>query len=239
MFTTRRTPANRAASATLMVPWILTLKAPITLLGHAAGDDGRRVQHRIDVMGLDDSGESRQVQHVPLKGYVVRGPELALQKSIPRLEIEENETFASRRGKRPEGSADKPTACNQSRHAEQSNMDGGGLGEGRAWRGSCLLARCSKILDPREGNRCQGCESAAVTKRGISGGETVMNWASSEIVGVLSFLLPGFVAAAIFYSLTSYPQTEPLRPRGPSSDLHRDWEGHHGRSPLRWEHRGR
>ena len=32
-----------------------------------------------------------------------------------------------------------------------------------------------------------------------------MNWASGEIVGVLSFLLPGFVAAAIFYSLTSYP----------------------------------
>ena len=27
-----------------------------------------------------------------------------------------------------------------------------------------------------------------------------MNWASSEVVGVLTFLLPGFVAAAIFYS---------------------------------------
>ena len=33
-----------------------------------------------------------------------------------------------------------------------------------------------------------------------------MSWASSEVVGVLTFLLPGFVAAAIFYSLTSYPK---------------------------------
>ena len=33
-----------------------------------------------------------------------------------------------------------------------------------------------------------------------------MNWASGEIVGVLTFLLPGFVAAAIFYSLTSHPK---------------------------------
>ena len=37
-----------------------------------------------------------------------------------------------------------------------------------------------------------------------------MNWASSEIVGVLGFLLPGFVAAAIFYSLTSYPKPTPF-----------------------------
>ena len=37
-----------------------------------------------------------------------------------------------------------------------------------------------------------------------------MNWASSEIVGVLSFLLPGFVAAAIFHSLTSYPKPSPF-----------------------------
>ena len=33
-----------------------------------------------------------------------------------------------------------------------------------------------------------------------------MSWASSEVVGVLTFLLPGLVAAAIFYSLTSYPK---------------------------------
>ena len=33
-----------------------------------------------------------------------------------------------------------------------------------------------------------------------------MNWASSEVVSVLTFLLPGFVAAAIFYSLTSHPK---------------------------------
>ena len=33
-----------------------------------------------------------------------------------------------------------------------------------------------------------------------------MNWASSEVVSVLTFLLPGFVAAAVFYSLTSHPK---------------------------------
>ena len=33
-----------------------------------------------------------------------------------------------------------------------------------------------------------------------------MSWASSEVVGILQFLLPGFVAAAIFYSLTSHPK---------------------------------
>lgn len=33
-----------------------------------------------------------------------------------------------------------------------------------------------------------------------------MSWASSEVVGILTFLLPGFVAAAVFYSLTSYPK---------------------------------
>ena len=33
-----------------------------------------------------------------------------------------------------------------------------------------------------------------------------MSWVSSEAVGVLVFLLPGFVAAAVFYSLTSHPK---------------------------------
>lgn len=33
-----------------------------------------------------------------------------------------------------------------------------------------------------------------------------MSWASSEVVSVLVFLLPGFVAAAVFYSLTSFPK---------------------------------
>lgn len=33
-----------------------------------------------------------------------------------------------------------------------------------------------------------------------------MNWASGEVISVLTFLLPGFVAAAIFYSLTSHPK---------------------------------
>ncbi len=33
-----------------------------------------------------------------------------------------------------------------------------------------------------------------------------MIWATNEIVDVLTFLLPGFIAAAIFYSLTSHPK---------------------------------
>ena len=35
-----------------------------------------------------------------------------------------------------------------------------------------------------------------------------MTWASSEVISVLVFLLPGFVAAAIFYSLTSHPKPD-------------------------------
>ena len=33
-----------------------------------------------------------------------------------------------------------------------------------------------------------------------------MDWASSDFVGILSFLLPGFVAAWIFHGLTPYPK---------------------------------
>ena len=33
-----------------------------------------------------------------------------------------------------------------------------------------------------------------------------MDWATSEVVTVLTFLLPGFVGATIFYSLTSHPK---------------------------------
>lgn len=33
-----------------------------------------------------------------------------------------------------------------------------------------------------------------------------MSWATSEVVAVLTFLLPGFVGAAVFYSLTSHPK---------------------------------
>ena len=33
-----------------------------------------------------------------------------------------------------------------------------------------------------------------------------MIWSSSEVVSVLTFLLPGFVSAAVFYSLTSHPK---------------------------------
>ena len=35
-----------------------------------------------------------------------------------------------------------------------------------------------------------------------------MAWPSSEVIDVLVFLLPGFVAASIFYSLTSHPKPE-------------------------------
>ena len=33
-----------------------------------------------------------------------------------------------------------------------------------------------------------------------------MNWASNEIIAILTFLLPGFVAAAVFHSLTAHPK---------------------------------
>ena len=33
-----------------------------------------------------------------------------------------------------------------------------------------------------------------------------MDWATSEVVSVLAFLLPGFAAVTIFYSLTSHPK---------------------------------
>lgn len=35
-----------------------------------------------------------------------------------------------------------------------------------------------------------------------------MDWASSDVIGVLKFLLPGFIAAAVFYSLTSHPKPD-------------------------------
>ncbi|MBA7518197.1 hypothetical protein ES705_10265 [subsurface metagenome] len=35
---------------------------------------------------------------------------------------------------------------------------------------------------------------------------TNMEWASNEVIGILSYLLPGFVSAWIFYGLTSYPK---------------------------------
>lgn len=33
-----------------------------------------------------------------------------------------------------------------------------------------------------------------------------MDWAGNEVISVLAFLLPGLVAAAVFYSLTSHPR---------------------------------
>ena len=33
-----------------------------------------------------------------------------------------------------------------------------------------------------------------------------MNWANSEIVGLFTFLLQGFVAVAVFFSLASFPK---------------------------------
>ena len=37
-----------------------------------------------------------------------------------------------------------------------------------------------------------------------------MSWATSEVVTVLTFLLPGFVAATVFYALTSHPKPSEL-----------------------------
>ncbi len=37
-----------------------------------------------------------------------------------------------------------------------------------------------------------------------------MNWASGEVVGILTFLLPGFISAAIVYNLTSRPTPSSL-----------------------------
>ena len=37
-----------------------------------------------------------------------------------------------------------------------------------------------------------------------------MSWVSNEVVEVLTFLLPGFVAATIFYPLTSHPKPSPF-----------------------------
>ena len=35
-----------------------------------------------------------------------------------------------------------------------------------------------------------------------------MDWASNDVIHVLRFLLPGFIAAAVFYSLTSHPKPD-------------------------------
>lgn len=48
----------------------------------------------------------------------------------------------------------------------------------------------------------RGGESGNASERGDMEG---MSWASSEAVSIFTFLLPGFLAAMIFYSLTSYP----------------------------------
>ena len=37
-----------------------------------------------------------------------------------------------------------------------------------------------------------------------------LNWTSSEIVGVVSYLLPGFLAAWVFFGLTSHPKQTPF-----------------------------
>jgi hypothetical protein len=37
-----------------------------------------------------------------------------------------------------------------------------------------------------------------------------MEWASSDLVGVISYLLPGFLAAWLFYGLTAHPKTSPF-----------------------------
>jgi hypothetical protein len=37
-----------------------------------------------------------------------------------------------------------------------------------------------------------------------------MEWTSSEVVGVITYLLPGFVTAWVFYGLTAHPRREPF-----------------------------
>ena len=37
-----------------------------------------------------------------------------------------------------------------------------------------------------------------------------MDWASGDIVSVIYYLLPGFVAAWVFYGLTAHPKASPF-----------------------------
>lgn len=37
-----------------------------------------------------------------------------------------------------------------------------------------------------------------------------MEWTSSEVIGVIAYLLPGFLAAWVFYGLTAHPKTTPF-----------------------------
>ena len=37
-----------------------------------------------------------------------------------------------------------------------------------------------------------------------------MEWASSEVVSIITYLLPGFLAAWVFYGLTAHPRREPF-----------------------------
>ena len=37
-----------------------------------------------------------------------------------------------------------------------------------------------------------------------------MNWLSSDVVGIIFYLLPGFVAAWVFYGLTAYQRSAPF-----------------------------
>lgn len=37
-----------------------------------------------------------------------------------------------------------------------------------------------------------------------------MEWTSSEVVGIITYLLPGFVTAWVFYGLTAHPRREPF-----------------------------
>ena len=65
----------------------------------------------------------------------------------------------------------------------------------------------SDTLDP--GRLVSGSDGRPrFTKKHGSCGVPDMNWASGEVVGILTFLLPGFVAAAVFHSLTSHPKPD-------------------------------
>ena len=50
-----------------------------------------------------------------------------------------------------------------------------------------------------------------------------MSWATSEAVAVLTFLLPGFVGAAVFYALTSHPRPGEFGAGGAGAGVHYAW----------------
>ena len=68
-----------------------------------------------------------------------------------------------------------------------------------------LLVRASAGFTVRSRECFTRQRMVAAGKGEVTGKET-MDWASHDVIVVLRFLLPGFIAAAVFYSLTSHPR---------------------------------